>query len=157
VLNNIRFGNPDATLDQVMEAASRAHCHEFIMKMEKGYDTIVGEGGATLSGGERQRISIARAILKNAPVILLDEVNANIDPENEMLIQEAVSQLVRKKTVFIVAHKLAAIQKADQILVLNGKGQICESGVHDELIRKDGLYSFLWNKSRKISSWSINV
>jgi ATP-binding cassette subfamily B protein len=157
VFNNIRFGNPEATREQVINAAQKAHCHEFIRRLEKGYDTVVGEGGATLSGGERQRISIARAMLKNAPIVLLDEVTANIDPENEMLIQQAIQELVQAKTIFIVAHKLATIQNADQILVLNDQGQICESGTHDQLIKNNGLYTFLWNKSQKVSNWTIAV
>lgn len=157
VFNNIRFGNPNATEEQVLDAAKKAHCHEFIRRLEKGYDTVIGEGGANLSGGERQRISIARAMLKNAPIVLLDEVTANIDPENEMLIQQAIHELVQAKTIFIVAHKLASIQNADQILVLSDQGQICESGKHDELMKNNGLYTFLWNKSQRVSNWSITA
>ncbi len=157
VFHNIQFGNPNATKERVLEAAKKAHCHEFIMKLEKGYDTVIGEGGDTLSGGERQRISIARAILKNAPIVLLDEVTANIDPENEMLIQQAINELVQEKTVFIVAHKLATIQNADQILVLSHKGEICELGTHDDLVKNNKMYALLWEKSQKISNWSIVV
>lgn len=155
ILNNIRFGNPGATREQVIEAAKKAHCHEFIAKMKNGYDTEIGEGGGTLSGGERQRITIARALLKDTPIVLLDEVTANIDPENEMLIQQAINALVRKKTVFVVAHKLATIQKAQQIIVLGGDGTIREQGKHEDLMEIDGLYAELWDKSQKISSWSI--
>jgi len=157
VFNNIRFGSPEATEEQVLDAAQKAHCHEFIQRLERGYDTVIGEGGATLSGGERQRVSIARAMLKNAPIVLLDEVTANIDPENEMLIQQAIQELIQTKTIFIVAHKLATIQNADQILVLNAQGRICECGTHDELIKNNSLYTFLWNKSRKVSNWSITI
>lgn len=154
IFNNIRFGNPMAAREEVLDAARKACCHDFISCLPNGYDTLVGEAGATLSGGERQRISIARALLKNAPIVLLDEVTAHIDPENEMLIQQAVGALVENKTVFVVAHKLATIQNADQILVLN-EGQICESGTHERLMTLGGLYSTLWTKSQKVSSWSM--
>lgn len=155
ILNNIRFGNPSATREQVIEAAKKAHCHEFIVKMKNGYDTEIGEAGGTLSGGERQRVTIARALLKDTPIVLLDEVTANIDPENEMLIQQAINALVREKTVFAVAHKLGTIQNAQQILVLGGDGSICEMGRHNDLMKKGGLYTDLWKKSQKISSWAI--
>lgn len=154
IFNNIQFGNPMATREEVMEVAKKARCHDFVIDLPNGYDTVVGEGGATLSGGERQRISIARALLKNAPIVLLDEVTANIDPENEMMIQQAIGALVENKTVFVVAHKLATIQNADRILVLD-EGQICESGTHEKLLTGGGLYSTLWEKSQKVSNWSI--
>lgn len=157
IFNNILFGNPRATKEQVVNAAKKAHCHEFISHLENGYDTMVGEAGATLSGGERQRISIARALLKDAPVILLDEVTANIDPENEKLIQQAINELVKDKTVFVVAHKLATIRKANQIVVLNTEGTIAELGTHDELFGLNGLYTMLWNKSQKMSNWSLDT
>lgn len=157
VYNNILFGNPQATKEQVLDAAQKAHCHEFISCLEKGYDTVVGEGGSTVSGGERQRVSIARALLKDAPVILLDEVTANIDPENEKLIQQAVGELVKDKTVFVVAHKLATIRNAYQIIVLNSQGMIAEIGTHEELIEQNGLYTMLWNKSQKISGWKLDA
>ena len=152
---NIKFGNPDASHDQVIEAAKKSHCHEFIVQMENGYDSVVGEGGCTLSGGERQRITIARALLKDAPIVLLDEVTANIDPENERLIQQAVNALVQEKTVFVVAHKLAAVRNADQILVLGSDGTIQEKGRHQELIKQNGQYAKLWLKSEKVSRWTI--
>jgi len=155
LLNNLRFGNPDATEEQIIEAAKKAHCHEFISKMKNGYHTEVGEAGSTLSGGERQRITIARALLKNTPIVLLDEVTANIDPENEMLIQQAINALVQEKTVFVVAHKLATIQNANQIIVLGGDGMIREHGRHQQLLEAEGLYAELWRKSQKISSWAI--
>jgi ATP-binding cassette subfamily B protein len=156
IYDNILFGNPRATKEQVMEAAKKAHCHEFITRLENGYGTTVGEGGFTLSGGERQRISIARALLKDASIILLDEVTANIDPENEELIQHAINELVKDKTVFVVAHKLATIRNSHQIVVLNSRGMIAELGTHDELLIKNGLYTMLWNKSQKISSWTLS-
>ncbi len=157
IYNNILFGNPQATKGQVIAAAKKAHCHEFISRLKNGYDTMVGEAGATLSGGERQRVSIARALLKNAPIILLDEVTANIDPENEKLIQQAIDELIKEKTVFVVAHKLATIRNAYQIIVLGGEGTIAELGTHDELLEQNGLYTTLWNKSQKISSWTLST
>lgn len=152
---NIRFGNANATHEQVVEAAKKAHCHEFIERMENGYATVIGEGGGTLSGGERQRVSIARALLKDTPIILLDEVTANIDPENERLIQQAINALVKEKTVFVVAHKLATIQNAHQILVLGGDGTIHEQGTHESLMAIGGMYMDLWRKSQKISHWTL--
>ena len=136
---NILFGKPDATEEEMIKAAKKARCHDFIMALPDGYDTVVGEGGGTLSGGEKQRISIARAILKNAPIIILDEATASIDPENEHLIQQAISELTRGKTIITIAHRLATIQNADQILVV-ADGQIAEHGTHAELVQQDGLY-----------------
>ena len=155
ILNNIRFSNPVASQEEVIAVAQKAHCHEFIVRMKNGYDTVVGEAGSTLSGGERQRITIARALLKDTPIVLLDEVTANIDPENEMLIQQAINALVKEKTVFVVAHKLATIQNACQIIVLGGDGSIREMGKHEDLMSNGGLYTDLWRKSQKISSWAI--
>ena len=136
---NICFGKPDATEDEMIAAAKKARCHDFIMQLPSGYDTVVGEGGGTLSGGEKQRISIARAIMKNAPIIILDEATVSIDPENEHLIQHAISELTRGKTVITIAHRLATVKNADCILVVDD-GRIAEAGTHDELIRQNGIY-----------------
>ena len=125
------------------------------MALPEGYDTMVGEGGSTLSGGEKQRISIARALLKDAPIVLLDEATASLDPENEVLIQAAISELVNEKTVIIVAHRLQSIYNADQIIVLED-GRVAESGKHDELIQKAGKYAHLWEEQSKAGCWSIN-
>ena len=125
--NNIRFGNPNATQEEIIEAAKKAQCHDFITALPDGYETVIGEGGSTMSGGEKQRISIARAILKNANIVILDEATASIDPENEHLIQQAISELTIGKTVIVIAHRLATIEHADQILVID-KGQVVQKG-----------------------------
>ncbi|WP_454053672.1 ABC transporter ATP-binding protein [Clostridium sp. Marseille-Q7071] len=153
--NNIRFGKENATQSEVEEAAKRACCHDFIMKLPQGYDTPVGEGGSTLSGGEKQRISIARAILKDAPVVLLDEATASLDPENEVDIQKAINELIQGRTVIVVAHRLKTICEADNIIVLDN-GEVVEQGIHDELISQKGLYSRLWNLQHQSSRWSIS-
>lgn len=151
---NILFGKPDATEEEMVEAAKRARCHDFIIALPMGYDTIVGEGGGTLSGGEKQRISIARAILKNAPIIILDEATASIDPENEHLIQQAISELTRGKTIITIAHRLATIQSADQILVVED-GAIAEAGTHLELIKQNGLYKRFTEIRERAEGWNI--
>ena len=151
---NILFGKPDATEAEMIDAAKKARCHDFIMALPDGYDTVVGEGGGTLSGGERQRISIARAILKNAPVILLDEATASVDPENEHLIQHALSELTRGKTILTIAHRLATIQNADQILVVDD-GRIVQHGTHAELARQDGLYRRFLQIREQAEGWHM--
>lgn len=151
---NLCFGKPDATEEEMIAAAKKARCHDFIMALPNGYDTVVGEGGGTLSGGEKQRISIARAILKNAPIIILDEATASIDPENEHLIQSAISELTRGKTIITIAHRLATVQNADQILVVED-GTIAEAGTHAELVAKDGLYRRFTEIREKAEGWRI--
>lgn len=154
VENNIRFGKPDATRDEIKEAAKRAKCHDFIMALPDGYDTVVGENGGLLSGGERQRVSIARAILKDAPIIILDEATASVDPDNEMDIQQAIGALIQEKTLVIIAHRLSTIQYADQILVVENK-QIVERGTHEELVNRKGRYASLWEKRKKAGGWKL--
>ena len=154
IRNNIRFGKTDATEEEIIAAAKKACCHDFIMRLPKGYDTLVGEGGSTLSGGEKQRISIARAILKDAPIILLDEATASLDPENEVEVQKAIDSLIKGRTVIAIAHRLKTIKDADQIIVLDN-GRIKEEGTHDGLVKKDGLYAHLWNIQESISGWKL--
>ena len=153
--NNIKFGKQNASHEEVVEAAKKARCHEFIEALPEGYDTIIGEGGASLSGGEKQRISIARAMLKDADIIIFDEATANIDPENEDKLKEAIEQLTKNKTVIMIAHRLKTIRNADQILVLKD-GEIVERGNHEELIKNNGLYSDLINAKSKAESWKLN-
>lgn len=141
---NIRYGKPDATQSEIEDAAKKARCHEFIVALPDGYQTLVGESGSHLSGGEKQRISIARAILKNAPIVLLDEATSSIDPDNEVAIQQAISELVKDKTLIVIAHRLKTIQGADQILVIEA-GKLVEAGTHDQLLKKDGVYEKFWN------------
>ncbi|HDI7445508.1 TPA: ABC transporter ATP-binding protein [Staphylococcus aureus] len=152
--NNILFGNPDATEEEVIRAAKQECCHDFIMKLPDGYKTVLHEKGNNLSGGERQRISIARAILKDAPIIILDEATASIDPENEQLIQTAINELSKGKTVITIAHKLETIKNADQIIVLN-EGEIIQKGSHDELIRKPGMYQDFIRIKSKSAGWKL--
>lgn len=154
VLNNIRMARPEASREEVMDAARKAHCHEFIMELEEAYDTPVGEGGARLSGGERQRIAIARAILKDAPLLVLDEATASVDPENELLIQEALGALVQDKTLLVIAHRLSTVRGAHQILVLK-QGDIAERGTHEELMSHKGIYHQFWQSQERMKSWSI--
>ena len=151
---NICFGKPDATDEEMIAAAKKARCHDFIMKLPKGYDTVIGEGGGTLSGGEKQRISIARAILKDAPIIILDEATASIDPENEHLIQSAISELTKGKTIVTIAHRLATIENADQILVVED-GKIAEAGTHAQLIARDGVYKRFTEIRKNAEGWSL--
>ena len=137
--NNILFGKPHATKEEMITAAKKACCHDFISALPDGYQTKIGEGGATLSGGEKQRISIARAILKDAPIVILDEATASVDPENERELQQAISELTKNKTLLMIAHRLNTVRGADQILVLEN-GQIVQRGKHQELIQQKGLY-----------------
>jgi ATP-binding cassette subfamily B protein len=152
--NNIRFGKPDAVREEIVEAAKKARCHDFIVSLPRGYDTVVGEGGSTLSGGEKQRVSIARAILKDAPIVLLDEATASVDPDNEKFIQEAINELVRDKTLIIIAHRLSTIKHADQILVID-RGEIVERGKHGELLAGDGPYRGLWERRQRARGWKL--
>ena len=156
VYNNIKIGNNNANHDQIIAAAKSAQCHEFIEKLEKGYETMVGEGGSTLSGGEKQRISIARAILKDAPIVLLDEATASLDPENELLIQNAISELVKSKTLIVIAHRLSTIAHADKIFVIDN-GRIIERGDHAELISANGMYSRMWEKQMQARGWKFGA
>lgn len=152
---NIRMGNKMATKDDVVNAAKAAQCHDFIMQLEKGYDTLVGESGTYLSGGEAQRIALARAILKDAPIVLLDEATAYADPENEGKILESFSQLIKGKTVMVIAHRLSTIRNADQILVID-KGTVAEQGKHDELVILGGLYKNMWKIYSRSREWKLN-
>ena len=154
VFNNICVGNMNATEEQVMAAAKAAYCDEFIQRLPDGYQTVLGENGSTLSGGERQRISIARALLKDAPIILLDEATASLDPENEILIQRAIAKLVEGKTVIMVAHRLRTVVDADQIIVLED-GKLAEQGTHKELMEKKGLYEKLYHIQQESLGWAI--
>ena len=151
---NICFGKTDATEEEMTDAAKKACCHDFIMALPDGYDTVIGEGGGTLSGGEKQRISIARAILKNAPIIILDEATASIDPENEHLIQNAISELTKGRTIITIAHRLATIEQADQILVVDD-GRIVQKGAHKELISVEGRYREFIQIREKAEGWKI--
>ena len=155
IRSNICFGKPDATEDEMIAAAKKACCHDFIMALPDGYDTVIGEGGGSLSGGEKQRISIARAILKDAPIIILDEATASVDPENEHLIQAAISELTKGKTIVTIAHRLATIEQADQILVVDD-GQIVQSGTHSELANVPGRYKDFVDIRRRSEGWKIS-
>ncbi|RAV22813.1 ABC transporter ATP-binding protein [Paenibacillus contaminans] len=154
IADNIRMGKPGASIQEIVDAAQAAHCHEFIAKLPKGYDTLAGEGGAALSGGEKQRICLARAILKDAPIVILDEATASLDPENEVLLQRAIAKLSQEKTVLVIAHRLKTIKTADRILVVD-HGRIAESGSHEELLASGGLYSRLWQEQQRLGGWKI--
>ena len=154
IRNNICFGKPDAAEEEMLEAARKARCHEFIIALPDGYDTVIGEGGGTLSGGEKQRISIARAILKNAPIVILDEATASIDPENEHLIQAAISELAKGKTLITIAHRLATIENTGQILVVD-EGRIVQKGTHEELIHQKGKYLDFVRVREQAEGWQI--
>ena len=154
IKNNIKFGSPDAADEQIIAAAKAARCHDFIMALPDGYDTVIGEGGSSLSGGEKQRISIARAMLKDAPIVILDEATASIDPENEHLIQEAISALTHGKTIITIAHRLATIENADQILVIDG-GSVEQRGTHEELLEQEGTYKTFIKIREQAEGWRI--
>ena len=152
--NNIKFGRQDATHEDVVEAAKKACCHDFISKLPDGYNTVIGEGGATLSGGEKQRISIARAIMKDAPVIILDEATANVDPENEKDLVDAIDALTREKTIIMIAHRLKTVRHADQIFVVD-KGRIAQHGTHEELIQQEGIYKRFVDARTQAVGWRL--
>ena len=155
IANNIRFGQSGAPMEDVIAAAKKACCHDFISSLPQGYDTVVGEGGASLSGGEKQRISIARAMMKNAPVIFLDEATANVDPENENELMHAVQALTAEKTVIMIAHRLKTVERADQIIVVD-HGKIVQQGTHAELMEQDGIYRNFIGERREAASWKVH-
>ena len=154
VRNNICFGKPDATEVEMVEAAKKACCHDFISKLPNGYDTVIGEGGATLSGGEKQRISIARAIMKDAPIVILDEATANVDPENEKDLMNAVDALTKEKTIIMIAHRLKTVRHADQIVVVE-KGRITQQGTHEQLMKQEGIYKRFVDARQQAVSWKL--
>ena len=154
IANNIRFGQPDAPMDKVIDAAKKACCHDFIMALPDGYETIIGEGGANLSGGEKQRISIARAIMKDAPIIILDEATANVDPESEQELTAAIEALTKEKTIMMIAHRLKTVRHADNILVIDG-GKIVQSGTHDELMHQGGIYCRFVESRELAVGWKV--
>ena len=154
IYNNIKIGKENATQEEIIAAAKLAQCDEFIRRLPQGYNTVIGENGKTLSGGERQRLSIARAFLKDTPIILLDESTASIDPENETKIQQAIGTLIQNKTVLIIAHKLRSIVECDQIVVLK-EGQLEEKGTHDELMSHEGLYHTLYSLQNESLNWTV--
>jgi ATP-binding cassette subfamily B protein len=152
--NNIKFGKPDASHEEVIAAAKKACCHEFIEKLPQGYQTVIGETGSTLSGGEKQRISIARAILKNAPIVILDEATSSVDPENEHELIRAISELTKNKTLISIAHRLSTVRTADQILVID-KGHIVQRGTHKELSVEQGIYRTFLECRQQAVSWKL--
>ena len=154
VLANLKLGNADASDAEIVDAAKKARCHDFIMKLPRGYDTVIGEKGARISGGEKQRLSIARALLKDSPILILDEATAFIDPENEALVQDAINKLVRNKTLVVIAHRISTIIAADEIVVLD-KGRIAASGTHEQLLADSELYKNMWETHTTAQSWSL--
>ncbi|MCM1499166.1 MAG: ATP-binding cassette domain-containing protein, partial [Clostridium sp.] len=154
IANNIRFGQPEADMERVIEAAKAACCHDFIMQLPDGYETKIGEGGASLSGGEKQRISIARAIMKDAPIIILDEATANVDPENERELMAAIDALTKEKTILMIAHRLKTVRNADQILVVD-RGRIVEQGRHEELMQRGGIYKRFVDARELAVGWKL--
>lgn len=156
IANNVKFGKQDATQAEIEDACKKACCHDFIMQLPNGYDTVIGEGGASISGGEKQRISIARAMIKNAPIVILDEATANVDPENEHQLQNAIKELTKSKTVIMIAHRLKTVKNADVIIVLED-GKIIEKGKHNELIQKSGTYSNFINMREKTIGWKLGA
>ena len=154
IANNIRFGEPDAPMEKVIDAAKKARCHDFIMSLPDGYETVIGEGGASLSGGEKQRISIARAIMKDSPIIILDEATANVDPENEAELTKAIEELTKEKTIIMIAHRLKTVEHADQIIVIDG-GKIVQQGKHNELMQQEGIYRTFVTDRQKAASWKL--
>lgn len=152
--NNIKFGRQDATHEEVVAAAKKACCHEFISQLPNGYDTVIGEGGSSLSGGQKQRISIARAIMKDAPVVILDEATANVDPENEKDLMDAIEALTKEKTIIMIAHRLKTVRHADQILVVD-KGRIVQKGTHEQLMMQDGIYKRFVDAREQAVSWKL--
>lgn len=154
IANNIRFGRPEAPMEEVIAAAKKARCHDFIQALPQGYDTVIGEQGGSLSGGERQRISIARAMMKDAPIIVLDEATANVDPENEQELLDAIEALTRKKTILMIAHRLKTVQNADQILVLD-QGQIVQRGTHETLMSEEGIYRRFVKQRELAVNWKL--
>ena len=152
VYNNIALGRPDASREEVIEAAKKARCYDFIMELPDGFDTVIGEGGASLSGGQAQRLSIARCILKDSPIVILDEATASVDADNESYIQQAISELCKGKTLLVIAHRLNTIAHADYICVIKD-GQIAESGNHNSLMQKNGIYRSMVTKRAAGSGW----
>ena len=152
--NNIKFGRQDATHEEVVAAAKKACCHEFISQLPNGYNTVIGEGGSSLSGGQKQRISIARAIMKDAPVVILDEATANVDPENEKDLMDAIEALTKEKTIIMIAHRLKTVRHADQIVVVD-KGRIVQQGTHEQLMTQDGIYKRFVDAREQAVSWKL--
>lgn len=156
IANNIAFGRENATREEIVTAAKKACCHDFIMSLPDGYDTVIGEGGASISGGEKQRISIARAIMKNAPIIILDEATANVDPENEKELVEAIDALTKEKTIIMIAHRLKTVRNADQIVVVDS-GKIAQLGTHTQLMQEGGIYKNFVNARQQAAGWKFNA